>query len=110
MLKSFWLAQELLTTFEEDLDAATVLSSSSKGVFAVKFNGNDLLWDRSKEQGGFPSPKGLKQIVTPNDLSRLVERRAWLFDVSFGRIHWKFFVERDLDEYKAYDHDSCTRF
>ena len=62
MLKSFWLAQELLTTFDEDLDAVTVLPSSSKGVFAVKFNGHDLLWDR-KEQGGFPSPKGLKQIV-----------------------------------------------
>jgi selenoprotein W-related protein len=56
------MAQELLTTFEEDLDAVTVLPSSSKGVFAVKFNGDDLLWDR-KEQGGFPSPKGLKQIV-----------------------------------------------
>lgn len=62
MLKSFWMAQELLTTFENDLKAVTILPSSSKGIFAVRLDGNELLWDR-KEQGGFPSPKGLKQIV-----------------------------------------------
>jgi selenoprotein W-related protein len=62
MLKSFWLAQELLTTFENDLQAVTIIPSSTKGIFAVKLDGNELLWDR-KEQGGFPSPKGLKQIV-----------------------------------------------
>ena len=62
MLKSFWIAQELLTTFEADLDAVTILPSSNKGIFSVRLNGNQLLWDR-KEQGGFPSPKGLKQIV-----------------------------------------------
>lgn len=62
MLKSFWMAQELLTTFEKDLDAVTIIPSSTKGIFAVRLNGNELLWDR-KEQGGFPSPKGLKQIV-----------------------------------------------
>ncbi len=62
MLKSFWMAQELLTTFENDLKAVTILPSSTKGIFEVKLDGNELLWDR-KEQGGFPSPKGLKQIV-----------------------------------------------
>jgi selenoprotein W-related protein len=62
MLKSFWMAQELLTTFESDLDAVTIVPSSSKGIFTVRLDGNELLWDR-KEQGGFPSPKGLKQIV-----------------------------------------------
>lgn len=56
------MAQELLTTFENDLDAVTIIPSSDKGVFNIRLNGNDLLWDR-KEQGGFPSPKGLKQIV-----------------------------------------------
>jgi selenoprotein W-related protein len=62
MLKSFWMAQELLTTFEDDLDAITVIPSDSKGTYAVRLNGNDVLWDR-KEESGFPSPKGLKQIV-----------------------------------------------
>ncbi len=39
-----------------------VEETGEKGIFAIRLNGNDLLWDR-KEQGGFPSPKGLKQIV-----------------------------------------------
>jgi selenoprotein W-related protein len=63
MLKSFWLAQELLTTFESDIDSVTLIPGrTTSGIFAIKYNGGDLLWDR-KEQGGFPSPKGLKQIV-----------------------------------------------
>jgi selenoprotein W-related protein len=62
MLKSFWMAQELLLTFEDELDSVTVVPSSSKGVYSIKLNGSDLLWDR-KEQGGFPSTKVLKQIL-----------------------------------------------
>jgi selenoprotein W-related protein len=62
MLKSFWMAQELLTTFEDELDAVTVVPSSSKGVYSIKLNGNDILWDR-KGKGGFPSTKVLKQII-----------------------------------------------
>lgn len=62
MLKAFWTAQELLTTFEDDLDAVTVVPSASKGIYSVVLNGDKKLWDR-KEQGGFPSPKSLKQIV-----------------------------------------------
>ena len=62
MLKSFWISQELLTTFEDVLDSITVIPSSTKGIFAVHLNGDNLLWDR-KDQGGFPSPKELKQIV-----------------------------------------------
>lgn len=63
MLKSFWMAQELLTTFEDEVDAITVIPSrTTNGVFAVRLNGDSLLWDR-KEKGGFPTPKGLKQIV-----------------------------------------------
>jgi selenoprotein W-related protein len=62
MLKAFWTAQELLTTFEDDLEAVTVVPSASKGIYAVVLNGDKLLWDR-KERGGFPSPKSLKQIV-----------------------------------------------
>jgi selenoprotein W-related protein len=63
MLKSFWMAQELLTTFEDEVDAITIVPSrTTNGVFAVRLNGDSLLWDR-KEKGGFPTPKGLKQIV-----------------------------------------------
>jgi len=62
MLRAFWNAQELLTTFEKDLDSITVVPSSSKGIFVVRLNGESLLWDR-KENDGFPSPKELKQVV-----------------------------------------------
>jgi selenoprotein W-related protein len=63
MLKSFWMAQELLTTFEDEIDAISVVPSrTATGVFAVRLNGDSLLWDR-KEKGGFPTPKELKQKI-----------------------------------------------
>jgi selenoprotein W-related protein len=64
MLRSAWLAQELLTTFEEELDSVTLLPSRVKpgGIFTVRGNERIILWDR-KEQGGFPESKELKQIV-----------------------------------------------
>lgn len=62
MLKSLWLAQELLTTFEDDLGYVTVVPSSEKGIFKISLNGDDLIWDR-KERGGFPSTKELKQSI-----------------------------------------------
>jgi selenoprotein W-related protein len=63
MLKSFWMAQELLTTFEDEIDAVSVVPSrTTTGVFAVRLNGDSLLWDR-KEKGGFPTPKELKQKI-----------------------------------------------
>ncbi|CAJ1921204.1 unnamed protein product [Cylindrotheca closterium] len=62
MLRAFWNAQELLSTFEKDLDSITIVPSSSKGIFVVRLNGESLVWDR-KENDGFPSPKELKQVV-----------------------------------------------
>ena len=72
MLKSFWMAQELLTTFEDEIDAITIIPSSTKGIYSIQLSQANtlgpeiskrtLLWDR-KEKGGFPSPKVLKQIV-----------------------------------------------
>ncbi|KAL3936893.1 MAG: hypothetical protein SGBAC_007878 [Bacillariaceae sp.] len=62
MIRAFWNAQEVLTTFEKDIDSVTVVPSSSKGIFVVKLNGESLLWDR-KENKGFPSPKELKQVL-----------------------------------------------
>jgi len=62
MLRAFWNAQELLTTFEKDLDSVTIVPSSSKGIFVVRLNGESIVWDR-KENSGFPSPPELKQVV-----------------------------------------------
>jgi selenoprotein W-related protein len=75
MLKSFWLAQEVLSTFskQSELYAISVIPSTRKGIFTVSLkeitaDGSEekkngiLLWDRT-ENGGFPSPKELKQTV-----------------------------------------------
>jgi selenoprotein W-related protein len=69
-LRSFWMAQELLMTFEDEsgLAAVTLIPSRAKpgGVFRIKCHAGDtadtLLWDR-KENDGFPKMKELKQLV-----------------------------------------------
>ena len=91
MLKSFWYAQELLSTFSktDGLDAVTVLPSTDDktGIFVVRLveSSTDLdeeekedgekrkmmmeLWDRNT-MSGFPQPKDIKQkirdVIDPN--------------------------------------------
>ncbi|HBN79725.1 MAG TPA: selenoprotein [Planctomycetaceae bacterium] len=60
LLRSAWMAQELLTTFEQEL-SEVALRPGTGGVFDITINGK-LLWSRA-EQGGFPDIKVLKQIV-----------------------------------------------
>lgn len=67
MMRSAWMANELLTTFMDDLDSVTLIPNRSKpgGVFTVKRNADQILWDR-KAEGGFPESKQLKQRVRDN--------------------------------------------
>ncbi|MEY4684952.1 MAG: hypothetical protein RLZ25_1411 [Pseudomonadota bacterium] len=60
LLRAAWLAQELLTTFEEDLGGVTLIPGTG-GIFEVRGHG-DLLWSR-KTEGRFPEAKELKQRV-----------------------------------------------
>ena len=60
MLRSAWMAQELLTSFEAEL-TEVALAPGTGGVFEVRVN-NDLIWSRA-EQGRFPDIKELKQLV-----------------------------------------------
>lgn len=60
LLRSAWLAQELLTTFETDLKGVTLMPGSG-GIFEVRLNG-DVLFAR-KEAGRFPESKELKQLI-----------------------------------------------
>ncbi|GAA6168781.1 hypothetical protein NBRC116591_25920 [Sessilibacter corallicola] len=60
MLRSAWLAQELLTTFESQLEGVT-LSPGTGGVFEITVD-DHLIWER-KRDGGFPDIKVLKQKV-----------------------------------------------
>lgn len=60
LLRAAWMAQELLSTFGQDL-GEVVLIPSSGGVFMVSCN-NLVVWDR-KRDGGFPDAAQLKQRV-----------------------------------------------
>lgn len=60
MLRAAWMAQELLTTFEEELAGATLMPGMG-GVFEVRLAGQ-VLWSRA-EEGRFPESKELKQRV-----------------------------------------------
>lgn len=60
MLRAGWMAQELLSTFSEDLGEVSLIPSTG-GVFRIEVDGR-LVWDR-KSNGGFPDVRTLKQIV-----------------------------------------------
>lgn len=61
LLRAGWLAQELLSTFEEELAEVTLIPDSTGGVFDVAIDGK-LVWCR-KERERFPEPKEIKQLV-----------------------------------------------
>lgn len=60
MLRSSWMAQELLHTFSEEIDTLS-LHPDTGGRFEVYCN-QQLIWER-KAEGGFPDAKQLKQRV-----------------------------------------------
>lgn len=60
LLRSAWLAQELLTTFEGDLQRVSLMPSSG-GIFEIRLNG-ELLFSRQQAQR-FPEAKEIKQLV-----------------------------------------------
>lgn len=60
LLRAAWLAQELLTTFEQEL-GEVALRPGTGGVFEIQV-GNELIWSR-KQEGRFPEAKEVKQRV-----------------------------------------------
>lgn len=60
-LRAGWMAQELLTTFAEEIGSLTLTPDATGGVFEVRVDG-EIVWSR-KDQGRFPDIKELKQIV-----------------------------------------------
>jgi selenoprotein W-related protein len=60
LLRAAWMAQELLTTFQEELGGVTLVPGKG-GIFNVQADGR-LVWDR-KQEGRFPDIKELKQRV-----------------------------------------------
>lgn len=61
LLRAAYLAQELLTTFEDDLHGVTLAPSEVSGRYTISIDGK-LLFDRKRE-GRFPEIKELKQLV-----------------------------------------------
>lgn len=61
LLRSAWLAQELLTTFEDDLTELALVPSKVSGTFEVRAGGA-VVFSRAVE-GRFPEAKELKQRV-----------------------------------------------
>ncbi|HRD67352.1 MAG TPA: SelT/SelW/SelH family protein [Candidatus Competibacter sp.] len=60
LLRAAWLAQELLTTFEEEL-GEVALRPGTGGVFEIWLD-DELIWSR-KQEGRFPEAKEIKQRV-----------------------------------------------
>ncbi|CAN7577965.1 SelT/SelW/SelH family protein [Devosia sp. LjRoot3] len=60
MLRSAWMAQELLSTFSIELQSVTLVPGTG-GIFEIHF-GDELVWER-KRDGGFPDSRVLKQMV-----------------------------------------------
>lgn len=61
MLRAAYYAQELLSTFTEDLHGILLRPSEVNGTFSVSIEGS-LIFDR-KGKGRFPETKELKQLV-----------------------------------------------
>ncbi len=60
LLRSAWMAQEVLSTFGGDLGGITLIPGTG-GIFEIRLDG-ELIWER-KRDGGFPDVKVLKQMV-----------------------------------------------
>ena len=61
LLRAAYMAQEFLTTFENDLAGVILKPSEVNGSFHISIDGKKI-FDR-KEYGGFPEIKELKQMI-----------------------------------------------
>ncbi|MDX8411628.1 MAG: SelT/SelW/SelH family protein [Mariprofundaceae bacterium] len=59
LARAAWMAQELLSTFEGEVDEL-ILMPGIGGIFDIRVNGKTV-W--SREDHGFPEPKEVKQRV-----------------------------------------------
>ncbi len=60
-MRAAWMAQELLTTFEQELDSVALRPSEVSGCYQILLN-NEIVFDR-KTVGHFPELKELKQMI-----------------------------------------------
>ncbi|HZT70177.1 MAG TPA: SelT/SelW/SelH family protein [Terriglobia bacterium] len=60
LMRAAWMAQELLTTFQDEIGELALIPSTG-GVFEVRV-ADETVWSRA-EQGRFPDISELKQLV-----------------------------------------------
>jgi selenoprotein W-related protein len=60
LLRSAWMAQEVLQTFSLEIGSMTLVPGTG-GIFEIRLDG-ELIWER-KRDGGFPDIRHLKQLV-----------------------------------------------
>jgi len=60
ILRASWFAQELLSTFADDLGEVALVPGTG-GIFEVRLNGESI-WNK-KNSGRFPEPKEIKQLI-----------------------------------------------
>jgi selenoprotein W-related protein len=61
LLRAAWLAQEILSTFEQEIGEVALIPGRTGGIFEIRVDAR-VVWSR-KERGRFPEAKELKQIV-----------------------------------------------
>ena len=61
LMRAAWLAQELLSTFSEELGEVALVPAREAGLFRVILD-DETIFDR-REQGRFPEAKELKQLI-----------------------------------------------
>ena len=60
LLRAAWMAQELLTTFENSIGEVALIPGAG-GIFEVRLDGETIF--SRKQEGRFPESKELKQMV-----------------------------------------------
>lgn len=60
LMRAAWMAQEILTTFEQEMGEVALVPGTG-GVFDVRLD-NEVIFSR-KEVGRFPESKELKQLI-----------------------------------------------
>ena len=62
LIRAAWMAQELLGTFEDNLQAVALVPGTEGGIFEVRLAGGGVIWSRRAE-GRFPEITELKRLV-----------------------------------------------
>ena len=71
--RATWMAQELLTTFEQELGEVALVPGEG-GVFAIRVDGEQV-WSRADDGGGSPDPTAIKRLVRDRDQLSDITRR-----------------------------------